>query len=913
MRPGRSLQMLLVPLLVAGRLAAQERGAGALPMPPHGASGHALPSPTVHAAQRTAPITLDGRLDEPIWATVEPATDFRQQDPREGEPASQRTEIRIVYDDQALYLGARMFDSLGAAGVRTRLMRRDGSFSSSDYIQFVFDTYHNHIGRTIFAVNPSGVKQDAGQASEFTDSSWDPVWEVGTSIDSLGWTAEFRIPFSQLRFSRDSVQTWGMQVWRGVSRLNETSMWSFWGKTETGGPFRFGHVEGLRAGRSSRRLEVLPYVVGRALRLKPGDPLDPFYHRHVNDARAGADLKYLLTSNLTLDATFNPDFGQVEVDPAVVNLTAFETFFPEKRPFFIEGGGTFGFGGFSCFFCSNVSSLSLFYTRRIGRVPQGNLPSGASYSDVPDATTILGAAKATGRTRQGWTIGLLDAVTDRERAPVIVGGNPVSQLVEPYSNYFVGRLKKDFNRGNLVLGTMATSVYRHLSDPLLTARLPGHAEALGFDWSARWKNRTYSFQGNVALSNVEGDSSAILRLQTSSARYFQRPDRSNGSNGLFSDRYDPGATALRGFGGYARLAKDAGNWLFETATNFRSPGFEANDLGFNTRSDYIWANANALRSWTKPTSWYRGLTLIAGGQQQYNFSGDRTDRQIHLYAGGQLRNYWWINTFLIRRPDAFDDRLTRGGPVVKRPGTLFYELDVQSDSRKRVVLELSPSYSRTDEGRIGAGLGAQISFKPASNVSLSFSPGYNYNETAAQYVQAVPDSIATAFYGTRYVFAELRQKSVNFDTRVNVTFTPTLTFELYAQPFISSVHYTQFKEFAAPRVLRKLVYGTDVGTQTATRDPDGTITGYTIDPDGAGPAAAFSFANSDFNFRSLRGNAVVRWEYRPGSTLFCVWTRNSSDFASYVGDFAFSRDANALFSAKADNVFLVKVNWWLNR
>jgi hypothetical protein len=902
-------------LALAGPLAAQSRGPAPLPPgpAPHTAAAHALPSPTVHAAPRAAPITLDGRLDEPIWATVEPATDFRQTDPREGEPASQRTEIRILYDDQALYLGARMFDSLGAAGVRTRLVRRDGSYSSSDYIQFVFDTYHNHLGRTIFAVNPSGVKQDAGQASEFTDSSWDPVWEVSTAIDSLGWTAEFRIPFSQLRFARDSVQTWGMQVWRQESRLNETSMWSFWGKTETGGPSRFGHIEGLRAGRSSRRLELLPYVVGRALRLQPGDPLDPFYRQHATDVRAGGDLKYLLTSNLTLDATFNPDFGQVEVDPAVVNLTAFETFFPEKRPFFIEGGGTFGFGGFSCFFCSNVSSLSLFYTRRIGRVPQGSLPTGTTYSDVPDATTILGAAKATGRTRQGWTIGLLDGVTDRERAPAMVGGSPVSQLVEPYSNYFVGRLKKDFNRGNLVVGTMATSVYRHLNDSLLTAKLPGHAEALGFDWNARWKNRTYSFAGNFAFSNVEGSAPAILRLQNSSARYFQRPDRQHGSNRLFSDRFDPSATALRGFGGYARLAKDAGNWLFETATNIRSPGFEANDLGFNTRSDYAWMNANALRSWTKPTAWYRSLTVIGGAQQQLNFDGDLTDRQMHLYAGGQLRNYWWVNTFLIRRPDVFDDRLTRGGPVVKRPGTMFYELDVQTDSRKRVTLELSPSYSRTDEGRNGAGLGTEVSFKPASNVSLSFSPAYNYNEAAAQYVRAVSDPTATAFYGTRYVFSDLRQKSLNFDTRVNVTFTPTLTFELYAQPFISSVHYTRFKEFAAPRVLRKLVYGEDLGTVATTRNANGTITDYTIDPDGAGPAAAFSFENPDFTVRSLRGNAVVRWEYRPGSTLFFVWTRSSSDAANYVGDLAFSRDLDALFHAKADNVFLVKVNWWLNR
>jgi len=913
MRSRRRVPPSLVLLLLAPPLAAQARGPAAQVLSSHGASAHALPSPTVHAAARSGPITLDGRLDEAAWAAAEPATSFRQNDPHEGEPASQRTEIRIIYDEEALYLGARMFDSLGASGVRTQLARRDASYSSSDYIEFVFDTYHNHLGRTIFAVNPSGVKQDAGQAAENADPSWDPVWEVKTAIDSLGWTAEFRIPFSQLRFARDSVQTWGMQVWRQETRLNELSMWSFWGKTETGGPSRFGHIEGLRAGRSPRRLELLPYVVGRARRLKPGDPLDPFYRQHSTDGRAGGDLKYLLTSNLTLDATFNPDFGQVEVDPAVVNLTAFETFFPEKRPFFIEGSGTFGFGGFSCFFCSNVSSLSLFYSRRIGRVPQGNVPDGAAYADVPDATTILGAAKATGRTRQGWTIGLLDAVTDRERAPVIVSGAPASQLVEPYTNYFVGRLKKDFNRGNLVFGTMATSVWRRLDDSLLTAKLPAHAEALGFDWIARWKNRTYTLQGNLAFSNVEGDSSAIQRLQSSSARYFQRPDRGNGSNGLFSDRYDPGATALRGFGGYARVAKDAGNWLFEGATNFRSPGFEANDLGFNTRSDYVWMSGNVLRSWTRPTAWYRGLTLIAGGQQQVNFDGDLTDRQVQAYSQIQMLNYWNLSAFTIRSAELFDDRLTRGGPVVKRPGSWYQEMDVSSDSRKRIAVSAFPYYRRTDEGRIGYGFGPTVTIRPASNVSLSFSPSYNYNESSAQYVQAVSDSTAAAFYGNRYVFADLRQKSLSFDTRINVTFTPTLTFELYAQPFVSAVHYSRFKEFAAPRTLRKLVYGEDVGTVSTTRDAAGTVTDYTVDPDGAGPAAAFSFANPDFTLRSLRGNAVVRWEYRPGSTIFLVWTRDGSDTAGYAGDVAFSRDVDALFHAKADNVFLVKASWWLNR
>ena len=916
----RSGRLLPFSLAFAGVLAAQPNQAPKSQPPAtvsasnHAAAEHSIPSPRVQAVRREQPIELDGKLDEPIWSTAPAASGFRQAQPNIGEPATQRTEIRLLFDDEALYVGARMFDDKGAAGVRTQLVRRDANTSNSDNIQLIFDTFHNHIGRTIFTINPSGVKSDAGQATSFADPAWDPVWQVKTQIDSLGWTAEFRIPFSQLRFSRDSVQAWGMQVWRFESRLNEVSMWSFWGPNESGGPPRFGHIDGLSPGRgSTRRLEVLPYVVGRYQDLNSGDPQNPFYKAHDGDARVGADLKYLLTSNLTLDATINPDFGQVEVDPAVVNLSAFETFFQERRPFFIEGSGTFGFGGFNCFFCSNVSSLSLFYSRRIGRTPQGNMPSGTSYSDTPDATTILGAGKVTGRTRSGFTMGLLNAVTAREHAKALVNGSTVSQEVEPFTNYFVGRLKKDFNNGNLTFGLMGTSVYRSTDDALLIARLNHHSEAVGFDWSARWKNQMYTFQGNVAFTNNVGDPAAIQRLQNSSARYFQRPDRESGGNGFLSDKYDPTATAFRGMGGYSRFAKDAGKFLFETAVNWRTPGFEANDLAFNTRSDYIWGNTNLALSFAKPTKLYRNYFVIAGTQRTYNFDGDRTDTQFHTGAFGQLLNYWGVNFFAIRRTDAEDDQLLRGGPVVIRPGSWFFNTNINSDSRKALSLNFGGNFSRGDLGNKSYGINVGLNIRAASNLTLSFSPSFSRSNGAIQYVTARPDPTNTLFYGSRYIMSDLRQKTAGFDTRINLTLRPTLTFELYAQPFISSVHYRRFKEFAAPRNGTLQVFGEDVGTVTTQTNADGNIESYTIDPDGAGPAAEIQLSNPDFVLRSLRGNAVLRWEYRPGSTLFLVWTRTSSDFGSGVSDFNLSRDTEALLGAKADNIFLVKLNFWLNR
>lgn len=911
----RPLRLVLATLVLGGPLGAQTSGSNSS-TGGHSAAAHALPSPRIRAARRVVPLAVDGRLDEAIWAEAQPGTDFRQARPKPGENALQKTEIRVLYDDDALYVGARMLDDRGAAGVRSQLMRRDQYASNSDVIEVIFDTYHNHIGRTIFAVAPSGAKRDEGQATEFADPSWDPVWEVKTYIDSTGWTAEFRIPFSQLRFARDSVQSWGMQVWRTHSRTNEVSMWSWWGPDEAGGPSRFGHIDGISPGRGAvRRLEILPYVVGRYAYLQPAlDPNDPFYKQRDADARFGADLKYLLTSNVTLDATINPDFGQVEVDPAVVNLSAFETFFPERRPFFVEGSGTFGFGGFNCFFCSNVSSLSLFYTRRIGRAPQGSSPAGTEYTDRPDASTILGAAKVTGRTRNGFTIGVLNALTAREHATIQRSVGPdTAQEVEPLTNYFVGRLKKDFNRGNLVFGGMVTSVVRDLDDPLLKSRLNSHSEAVGFDWNARWKNRSWSWVGNLAFTNNSGDTAAVQRLQTSSARYFLRPDRQSGGNGFLSDRYDPKATRLRGLGGYSRLAKDAGKFEFESAVNWRTPGFEANDLAFNTRADYFWMNTNLALNFSRPTTWYRNYFLVAGSQREYNWDGDRTDTQFHAGAFGQLLNYWNVNFFGIRRTDVKDDRLLRGGPVVIRPGNWFFNADINSDSRKRVSLSINPNMSRGDKGNRSYYLGVGVDIRPASNITVGFSPSYSRSTGVMQYVTAVPDPTNTAFFGSRYILSDLLQKTVGFDTRVNMTFSPTLTFELYAQPFISSVHFARFKQVATPRSQTLQVFGEDVGTVATQLDQNGRIETYTIDPDGTGPAAAFAVANPDFVTRSLRGNAVLRWEYRPGSTLFLVWTRTGSNDDGRLGNLDFSRDLDALFGAKSDNIFLVKVNFWLNR
>jgi hypothetical protein len=710
------------------------------------------------------------------------------------------------------------------------------------------------------------------------------------------------------------VQTWGLQVRRFIQRTQEQDQWSFWKKTEVGGPSRFGHLEGLRIASVPRHLEVVPYVVGRARFVKPPVPGDPFNDGRQRDMRVGGDVKALLTSNLTFNATLNPDFGQVEVDPATVNLSAFETFFQEKRPFFVADAGIFDFGAFNCFFCSNVSSVESFYSRRIGRAPQGaDLAANAGdFADIPENSTILGAAKITGRTSSGLTIGLLNALTRKETARVVgVGAPQFTRVVEPLTNYFVGRAKRDFKEGNVVIGGIATSVVRKLDDPALEDRLNNHAETVGGDLVVNWDKKNYSFLATAELSNIEGSPAAILRAQRSSARYYQRPDRTFLRGCFLSGCYDPNATSMQGLAGYARIGKDGGNLNWEAAINTRTPGFEVNDISFLSRADYIWQMANVAYNWTKPTTWYRYLYVIGGGQQQWTYDGDLNDRQMQVAFGGQTPQYWSWNSFYLIRPRVLDDRQLRGGPLAARPSQYTVATNLQTDSRRKVVLNGNQQFSRNEEGGFGTNLSLNARLKPASNVSVTFGPSYSLSTGVQQYVATVDDPTNTAFFGKRYVLSSINQKTLSLDTRAAVTFSPNATLELYAQPFIASGHYFDYKEFDAPRQLRKSVYGRDRGTIAATQS-QGRDVKYTIDPDGVGPAGPFTVFNPDFNFRSLKGNAVFRWEYNPGSTLYLVWTQERTEQVG-VGDFDFTRDRTALLAAHPDNIFLVKVSYWLGR
>ncbi|HEU5359476.1 MAG TPA: DUF5916 domain-containing protein [Gemmatimonadales bacterium] len=853
------------------------------------------------AAQRRGPIVLDGALDDDAWRDAPSTGDFRQQDPDPGVPATQRTEIRFLYDADALYIGARMYDTEGAAGVTTRLVRRDDD-PNSDYLTLVLDTFHDHKGRTVFEVNPSGVKDDSrGLGTANPDRSWNAVWNVATRIDSLGWTVEIRIPFSQLRFPTDPVQTWGLQVWRYEQRTNETSQWSYWTKREAGGPPFFGHLTGLHVPHPGRHLELSPYGVAAR------DDQAATAQGPADTYRGGADVTYLPTPDLSLNATFDPDFGQVEADPAVLNLSAFETFYPEKRPFFVEGAGLFQFGVATCFTCGDAPGLDLFYSRRVGRPPQLR-PAGAVLA-VPAATRIIGAVKLLGQQAGGLTYGVIDAVTAPERAAVAdTTGKVALTPVEPLTNYLVARAKWAPPSGDLTLGGMATAVTRSPSTPALTALLARNALTGGTDLDWWWRRHTYHLETSLAASYVSGDTSALRRIQESSTHYFQRPDR-GARGGIFGDRFDPSATGLAGYAAYARIAKDAGEWMWEGALDLRSPGFEINDLGYLPTADAISAFANLERNFTLPTRSYRSISLVAGVEEQVNYDRDLVERQFHVAGNGLLLNNWVISAGYAASPPLLDDRRTRGGPVVMVSGIRSDSLSLTTDVRAPVYLNVTGSSGAAADGGGAYAARAGLTFKPRANIAVTVTPSVSRATDQVQYVATVPDATAAAFFGHRYVFARAVQRTAAVEVRLAATFTPTLSLDLYAQPFLASGDYSGFKEYDAPRSLARSEYGRDRGT-IAFSTAGGPH--YTIDPDGAGPAPSFVIADPDFTRYSWRSNAVVRWEYRPGCVLYLIWTQARSGSAP-TGDIQLPRDANALFRSPADNILLIKASYWFAR
>ncbi|HSJ06234.1 MAG TPA: DUF5916 domain-containing protein [Longimicrobiales bacterium] len=849
-------------------------------------------APSAHAVRLTEPVRIDGILDEAVWRNAPAVTEFTQVVPTEGAPATERTEVRFAHDDVALYIGARMYDR---SPVTTRLGRRDMAMSASDWLTIIFDSYHDHRTAFGFEVNPSGVRRDQTRTVNSEDDSWEPVWEVAATIDEHGWTAEIRIPFSQLRFNPVAEQVWGLQIERQIARNREFSVFSFTPTTEPGGIPRFGHLHGLQDLSTGKRLEILPYTVMRA------DAADrsgnPYRSDREIGGSAGVDLKYRVTSDLTLDLTVNPDFGQVEVDPAQVNLSAIETHYAEKRPFFVEGSEIFDFGA--------GGGNQAFYSRRIGRSPQLPPPGPA---DVSDVARILGAAKLSGRNADGWSIGVLNALTRREEALFQDdAGDDVRMTVEPLTNYFAGRVRRDMSGGLTVVGGMFTAVNRDLDGDLLSAQLRSAAYTGGFDFRHEWAQRTWVVNGFVSGSHVRGSDTAIRIAQASPWRYFQRPDADHLD-------LDPNRTSLTGMSGQAQLQYRRGrHWRYSLLAGTTTPGYEVNDIGFQYRADRIDGQVAVTYVEPRPGSLMRNWQTQVVARAERNYAGETIMNRVSVFASGQFLNYWSGSVSLSHNGEALDDRLTRGGPSSLRPPQTQVNGSLSTDARKRVSAGGGFGYARHTEGGWGYGTGVGVTVRPAPSWSLGISPSYDRAHNIAQYRGVRTDPTATHTYGARYLFSELDQTTLGLETRLNVTVSPSLSLQVYAQPFISSGDFGELAELRAPGEYSFLVYGRDIGE---IEDIDG---GVRVFPQGRGGAAApFVAGFPDFTIRSLRGNAVLRWEYRPGSTIFVAWQQNRHSALTWfnagpdAGRFDFGRDRGAIFGTRPDNVLVLKVNYWLN-
>jgi hypothetical protein len=863
-----------------------------------------LARPTLRASVRQAPIRIDGKLEDVEWAQADVAREFVQRQPQPNAAASQPTEARIFYDEAAVYVAVRMFDS-HPDSIAAQLGRRDADDLYSDVIDVGIDSYLDRRTAFRFTLTPRGIQGDAILYDDTEeDELWDAVWEGAAHVDSLGWTAEFRIPLSQLRYGRATDardRKWGVQFCRELARRDETSCWSPMPPDFRGVVSRFGDLVGLDSLATPTRLEVTPYVSSQVTRA-PGERTDPFWEPTDAEARVGADVRYGLPKGFTLTATVNPDFGQVEVDPAVVNLSAFEVSFPERRPFFLEGIDIFRFGGTITFNDNNPSNF--FYTRRIGRAPRRQLSSlGATFVDVPVQSDILAAAKVSGKTNGGLSVGVLGASTRRETGRYLDGAGNIGQaVVEPRTEYLVTRVRQDLRQGNTVLGGVFTGVRRALDDPALTSLLSREAHVGGVDWEHFWGDREWVVSGFLAGTRVAGDRRVMTALQRSSTRLFQRPDADHLS-------LDTTRTSLGGYFGTLSLARTAGrHWLGSATYEQTSPGFEVNDLGFQTRADARSFSTALMYRENEPGRLLRSFESSIQTTEAGNFDGDLLERRFSATAEGRLQNFWEVDLIGSYQAESRDDRLTRGGPMAVRPASWRMDASIESDSRRAVQGDLDLEWSNDRAGQWSQEVSVEVAVRPSSAAQISIGPTYSRQLRLDQYITSVDDPLATATFGRRHVFGDIEQRELSIETRANWTFSPTLTLQLWAQPFISTGRFRGYKEFRAPRTFAFDRYGIDRGTIERDRST-GEVT---VDPDGGGAAPAFTFDDEDFVVRSLRGNAVVRWEYRPGSTLFVVWQQQRDGFDA-SGDLGAVGRVRSVLDDPAHNVFLVKLSFWIGR
>jgi hypothetical protein len=828
------------------------------------------------------PPEIDGRLEDEAWKQGEWSGDFKQQIPTEGAAPSKPTELKVLYDDRHVYFAIRAHDD--PALVHRYPGRRDDF--TGDIVGVCFDSYNGKRTGFEFDLTAGGSKIDLilGNGETEWDTTWDPVWDGMVGHDEKGWTAEFRVPLNQLRYGPQDAQVWGLHCWRWIDRNREEVQWQLIPRKNTGRMYQLGELHGIRGLPRPRHVELLPHVLGKA----SSGPSVPAGGTDGSGS-AGLDAKLGLTSNFTLDGTVNPDFGQVEADPSVVNLTAYETFYEEKRPFFLEGRKILTF--------EIEEADQLFYSRRIGAPPSG-LPflAPGETASLPESTTILGAFKVTGRTAGGLSVAALQAFTQKETVTVTSPLRRRDAVVEPFGSYTVARLHKDWDKGNTSLGGMFTSTHRWVNDAALSF-LPAQATTGGLDFTRHFGDRAWVLEASGVMSHVTGEPEAILALQRNAVHYYQRP----GADHL---AMDPGRTSLTGHGGSMRVGRSESSRLrLLDHFHWYSPGLELNDIGYLRQADLI-ANQVFL-GWSEPTpkGIFRSYSFQLAREDQWDFGGLATGSSTELDASGEFKNKWEAHAQLSYQ-DVVDTRMLRGGPALRWHDYFEASLGGQTDSSRRVWGRLygEHAWARDDDNSRASELSGYLNLRPSNRLSLSASASYERLRDNLQYV-----ATADTDGGARWVLGQIDQDTWSFVFRVNLSITPDLTVQYYGSPFIGTGRYTAFKKatdtLAKANADRFHLYGPD---EIAYR-PEANA--YRVTEAGGGPS--YSFGNPDFSFQQFRSNLVARWEWKPGSSVYVVWSQGRTGFAPSWTD-SFHNNWGDLWSTRPDNVFLVKLSYWFS-
>ncbi|GGW28792.1 hypothetical protein GCM10007383_12750 [Arenibacter certesii] len=838
------------------------------------------------------PPYVDGNLEEDTWSLVPWEGGFVEQRPDENTEPDHQTKFKILYDKHFLYVGIRCYDS-EPNKIEKRLSRRDGF--EGDWIAIFIDSYFDKRTAFGFLVTAAGVKADILESNngENEDESWNPIWYTKTKIDLEGWTAEMKIPLSQLKFGATKEQTWGLQLMRRLFREEERSVWQRLPQDTPGFVSEFGMLQGLIDLEPQKQLEIQPYAISK-LETYEEEQNNPFLTGQDGKFTAGLDAKIGITNDLTLDLTINPDFGQVEADPSAIALDGFQIFFEEKRPFFVENKNIFDYRVSPSQAGNTFGFDNVFYSRRIGRSPQGFPQTEAGeFVDQPDNTAILGAAKFSGKTKDGWSIGILESTTARKYATIDNNGQRRREVVEPLTNYFVGRLQKDFNNRNSYIGGIFTTTNReNLNEDL--SFLHKSAYSGGFDFKHQWNERNWYIAGNILWSHVQGDTTAIIQTQKSITHLFQRVGAKHLS-------LDPNRTSMSGTGGNIQVGKVGnGHWKFETGFTWRSPELELNNVGFQRQADdlrhYNWIGYQTL----KPDNNFRKVGINYNHWSVWDFGGNHNLLQFNTSSWQNWKNNWFTNVGFNYSPIQYSNYALRGGPRLRLSPEISFSNGMETDSRKKLQLSIFQNGSKAmDNSNKSYSIELGISYQPLNALRISAFPEYGTVNNNLQYINNI-----TTHNGITYLNGTVEQKTLSMSVRLNYTINPNLSIQYWGQPFISNGRYFNFKEIKDP--LATSFENRIISYQKNQITLNENI--YSVDSNIDG-TVDFTFDNPNFSVIQFRSNLVLRWEYIPGSELFLVWSQDVSRSGDPQLTLFNGLKDNIFNGEKPKNIFLLKATY----